>query len=614
MKKKFTKLLWSLMLCLPLLLASVAIYGQQFRTVESGNYITALTKDSQGTLYATKYNLASDRYDVIKMNIYEGTSSVIYSGLQYDGVDYSWALAVDSGGDVFIAASNVDNKVIKLTYDSNNNTYTASDFMTGKYVTALTIDDNDNLYVAEYDQPTDTYRIVRYGAGTNTGGTILYGNIDVVAGYSYITSIVVAPNHDIYFNLPFGNSTSPDQGKVLKLSAADNYNTATTISTGKYSTAIGLDEQGNIYISEYEAASSTFVLNKYTAGTGTPLALYTLDNSANFYSWGIVVFNSQNIYFTTGSSSDHMGGALVQLYATPVAPATDIVTSEQNATSVKLKWTNGTGARRVVFMLDGTTGTPSILNNNSYTANTNFGTGSPDQAGEWYCIYNGTGNEVTVTGLQANHPYRVMVIEYNGVDGVQQYNSTAATDNPVNLSIALPVSWLNFDVDQKAGQYTWHWALGVESQVAYYIAQYSLDGAHFMDAGKQPSVNGNHQYSFTASLNEAGLIYFRVLAIDKDGIKSYSGVKTLNSESKSSALAIFPNPVSDKLQIKWPGANASSLYITIYNAAGKKVLHRNLPNTDVVTVSTAGLASGVYYLTVEDNLQRILKSGKFLKK
>lgn|GEM_PF-4040697 len=63
----------------------------------------------------------------------DGTPVNIYSGLAISSVDYPWGLAVASNGDVCIAASNVDNKVTKLSYDNALDTYTPSDLLSGNY-------------------------------------------------------------------------------------------------------------------------------------------------------------------------------------------------------------------------------------------------------------------------------------------------------------------------------------------------------------------------------------------------------------------------------------------------------------------------------------------------
>ncbi|HTN37318.1 MAG TPA: T9SS type A sorting domain-containing protein [Arachidicoccus sp.] len=614
MNHNFTKKLGCIATLLLLLLLPFAGFTQTFRTVESGGYITAMTKDNLGNIYTTRYNSVSAKYDIVRYNQGATSSAVIYTGLNGAGFDYPYGLAVDSEGNVFVSKYNADNEITKLTYNSGTDTYSATPYITGLYSNALAIDADDNLYATEYDAGSGKYKLVRFAKGTTTGETVLY-EMNWINGYTNCVSIVVAPNKDIYFNLPFGNVTDPDHGGVIKLSAADNYSTPTTISTGRYSTAIGLDQAGNLYVSEYNSASSIFVLNKYAGATGTPTILYNLGADDNLFSFGMAVFNDQNIYFATGSSATNVGGDFIQYYDNPITAATNVNQTEQTATSTKLNWTNGSGEKRVVFMSEVTTGTPSVADNATYTANTSYGVGTKDGSNGWSCVYNGTGSSVTVTNLLANHIYRVMVLDYNGNPGSEQYQTATAAGNPVNLdAFVLPVTWVNFDVQQQSGKYQWHWQLGVESQVAYYVPQYSFDGIHYQDAGKVSEKSSTLSYSFSKELDAQDLIYLRVEVVNNDGSKAYSEVKTLSGSNGSDGMIIYPNPVGGILHLTWPNTSAATLEISIYNVAGQKVLHQKVTKRNVITLQVSGLASGSYYLVAEDNKQRQIKSGKFLKK
>ena len=70
------------------------------------------------------------------------------------------------------------------------------------------------------------------------------------------------------------------------------------------------------------------------------------------------------------------------------------------------------------------------VNNTTYTANAAFGSGSQIGTSGWYCVYNGAGSTANIKGLIAGTAYRVMVVEYNGAIGNQQYLTTTATGNP----------------------------------------------------------------------------------------------------------------------------------------------------------------------------------------
>jgi hypothetical protein len=96
-------------------------------------------------------------------------------------------------------------------------------------------------------------------------------------------------------------------------------------------------------------------------------------------------------------------------------------------------WTDGDGSSRAVFIKQDSTGTALPINNSSYIADAIFGSGSQIGTTGWYCAFNGTTHVsgVTVTNLLPNTYYQVMVCEYNGDPGFEQYNASIANNNPI---------------------------------------------------------------------------------------------------------------------------------------------------------------------------------------
>ena len=118
----------------------------------------------------------------------------------------------------------------------------------------------------------------------------------------------------------------------------------------------------------------------------------------------------------------------------PTIQATNVTFSGIAASFAKASWTNGNGSSRAVFMAETSTGSPLPVNNVTYTANPAFGSGTQIGTSSWYCIYNGTGDTVKITGLKLGSTYRVMVLEYNGVAGYEDYLTSTATGNPANVT------------------------------------------------------------------------------------------------------------------------------------------------------------------------------------
>ncbi|HRB68715.1 MAG TPA: lamin tail domain-containing protein, partial [Chitinophagales bacterium] len=121
----------------------------------------------------------------------------------------------------------------------------------------------------------------------------------------------------------------------------------------------------------------------------------------------------------------------------PTTEATNIIATP-TTTSTALSWTNGNGTNRAVFVKQTSSGTPSPIDGTTYTANTTFGSGTQIGSSGWYCVYNGTGNSVTISGLTPSTTYRAMVVEYNCSPGSEKYLTNTASDNPNNFTTLTP--------------------------------------------------------------------------------------------------------------------------------------------------------------------------------
>ncbi|TWI96385.1 NHL repeat-containing protein, partial [Mucilaginibacter frigoritolerans] len=354
MKNFFTKSFYVIATIVLFIGAALPVRAQLTGTnLETSGLYTAIAKDASNNIYITRVQPGTSgaNYEVEKYTNGTGSPTVIYTGLTHEIGDYPWGLVVTSAGDVYVSTDFTSNggNVIKLAF--NGTTYTPSTFMSGNYYSALAIDASNNLYTAEYDSGNGTYAVVKYPAGSTTG-TKLYDNLKSAAGYTYPTGLTVASNGDVYVADAFSNtSTITDGGHVYKLTASSSY-AVSTVSTGLYATALGIDNSGNLYSSENPG--SGYVLDKYTGGTGTGTAIYSpLHTNGVFYPWGIAVINSTNI-FINDSDDGTNGGAVIHLLQ--VGPA--ITTS---GTLSALSTTYGSASTSESFNVSGSNMNAGIL-------------------------------------------------------------------------------------------------------------------------------------------------------------------------------------------------------------------------------------------------------------
>jgi|GEM_PF-2879011 len=111
--------------------------------------------------------------------------------------------------------------------------------------------------------------------------------------------------------------------------------------------------------------------------------------------------------------------------------ATGLNFTAVNSTSITLDWINGTGTSRIVIVSSGDSveGVPEDIN--TYVADANFGDGDVIGVND-YVVYNGTGNTVTVTGLDPATQYTFKVFESYAPIGLDLYVKSSNPTNPAS--------------------------------------------------------------------------------------------------------------------------------------------------------------------------------------
>jgi hypothetical protein len=166
-------------------------------------------------------------------------------------------------------------------------------------------------------------------------------------------------------------------------------------------------------------------------GNGSSVTITGLANSTD-YIFQVFEYNGgsgEELYLTSTAVDNPKSETTAAPPSEPTTQATNIVFSDVQSNQMTVGWTNGNGSNRVVFANEANTGTTTPIDNTTYTANTTFGSGTEIATG-WYCVYNGSGSGVTVSGLTVNTTYIFQVFEYNGGSGEENYLTTTATNNP----------------------------------------------------------------------------------------------------------------------------------------------------------------------------------------
>jgi len=170
-------------------------------------------------------------------------------------------------------------------------------------------------------------------------------------------------------------------------------------------------------------------------GTGNSVSVNGLFNGTS-YDVHVTEYNTADFgsAFYNANSASGNPARFTTVTTTPPTQASSIITTNLVNNGVDLSWTNGDGAKRAVFGKVGTDGASAPVNATVYAANAAFGSGDQIDTTGWYCLFNGTGNSVSVTGLSGDTNYRFHVVDYNENDNGPLYNVDVVINNPRNVN------------------------------------------------------------------------------------------------------------------------------------------------------------------------------------
>lgn len=276
--------------------------------------------------------------------------------------------------------------------------------------------------------------------------------------------------------------------------------------------------------------------------------------------------------------------------------ASSVSFSSIHANDMVVSWTNGNAQKRAVFIKQGAGSITDPSDNTTYTASSCWSTkGTQLGSSGYYCVYNGTGTSLTLTGLVSATSYNVRVYEYNGNAGQEVYYTPTASNNPnAGITIwSLPVTWLSFNAVIVGHDGLLSWKVANEINASEFKVQHSRDGIQWSNIGQVNCRNDNtvvSEYDFIHQLIPAGMNYYRLLQRDLDGRSSFSKIITLHTAAAT--VHILGNPVTDdKLRLQL----SKSAVISLYTVEGRMLKQVTL-GEGLREIQVGHFARGVYLL------------------
>ena len=203
----------------------------------------------------------------------------------------------------------------------------------------------------------------------------------------------------------------------------------------------------------------------------------------------------------------------------PTIQAHDLVASAFTSTGMAIALTKGNGTSRAIFVAvksEAGVAAATPVDTTVYTANTVFKSGSRIGTTAYYCVYNGTGAGVTITGLTPGVQYVVKAIEYN--EG-PLYLQDDATLNPIEPWTKCPAPQLYDPVDIQGTTLYLNWpaTLGATG----YTLEHALSAAFESATSTELT---NVLTTIVESLTAGTAYWFRLSAKNTSGTGATSNV------------------------------------------------------------------------------------------
>lgn len=213
--------------------------------------------------------------------------------------------------------------------------------------------------------------------------------------------------------------------------------------------------------------------------------------------------------------------------------------------------------------------------------------------------------------------------QYNGLHGsldeFRIYNRALSVAEIAQMASAiLPLKLGNFSAIQTQAGVRLNWETLSEQNTSHFEIERSADGIDFRKTGEVTAAGNSanqRTYTFHDFQPLPGINYYRLKMVDVNQIFTYSRVVAIKNDASLITMQLFPNPVTDILQVQIPSNRAVTSNIRIADAAGKLVYSKSVQlsnGNNAVSIPVLYLLPAVYYLVADDGEKR--QTLPFIKK
>src|ERR1051326_888140 len=191
------------------------------------------------------------------------------------------------------------------------------------------------------------------------------------------------------------------------------------------------------------------------------------------------------------------------------------------------------------------------------------------------------------------------------ITGTINYGTNTAGGTQTISCSNLPIELTSFTASPLPDGNLLKWTTATETNNDYFTVERSADATNFTQiATEKGAGNSDHVLQYSASDDEPlnGMNYYRLRQTDYDGHFSFSDIiATENRNDRMIRLKIFPDPVSDILNVKIPVA-VQHVSARVCDASGRELLRQPDAKTEngILAMDIHLLSAGIYFLFLED--------------
>ena len=224
-----------------------------------------------------------------------------------------------------------------------------------------------------------------------------------------------------------------------------------------------------------------------------------------------------------------------------------------------------------------------------------------------------TTDTIRVYDVSRTSPTRIFDIQYGSVRPNVVYRSFAQPDtlamlgtcsNIFKAAIPLPVKWASFFVNLSNNTPVLNWA-SEQTPGTMFEIQRSYDGTNFSTIDKMSSVEGQVEYRYDdkAVNTQTPAVYYRIVGIELNGIKSYTETRVVKFSNKAGVtIQTAPNPFTSQFSINYQSTQNSSITIRLFNMSGQLQTSKTVSVTkgynSIAVTGIATLSKGMYLVQI----------------